>query len=217
MRVALYARVSKDDAVMEPENQLMPLRASCAEHKWRIVQEYVDRASAADFKNRCAWRRMMDDAAKRRFDVVFVWRLDRAFRSTLHAAESLDRLQKAGVALVSLTERWADGTTPEGQLMRTILLAFAEFERETIRTRTRAGLARARAKGVTLGRRPVLDGEFEAIRPDVKAGRISQRAAAKRLGVSPRTIARALVAHKGAQNGRSETQGNHGSAEAAPA
>src|SRR5579872_6932454 len=109
---------------------------------------------------------MMDDATKGRFDVVFVWRLDRAFRSTLHAAESLDWLQKVNVALVSLTERWADGTTPEGQLMRTILLAFAEFERETIRTRTRAGLVRARSKGARLGRPRRLNGEFEAIRGD---------------------------------------------------
>lgn len=78
-----------------------------------------------DLRGRAAWRAMLEDAEPRRFTVLLVWKLDRAFRSTLHAADSLNRLQGHGVALKSLTEEWADGTTPAGALMRTILVAFA--------------------------------------------------------------------------------------------
>lgn len=192
MRVALYARVSRDDGEQEPLNQLLPMRAYCQERGWTISREYVDRASAADLRGRIAWRQMLDDAERGRFTILLVWKLDRAFRSTLHAADSLNRLQTYGVALKSLTEEWADGTTPAGQLMRTILVAFAEFEREQIRARTRLGVARARTQGTRLGRKPKLNGEFEVIRQDVLSGTLSQREAARRLNVSPRTIARSM-------------------------
>ncbi|HEV2443483.1 MAG TPA: recombinase family protein [Steroidobacteraceae bacterium] len=192
MKVALYARVSKDDASQDPLNQLLPLREFCQQKGWAITREYVDRASAADLRGRVAWRQMLDDAERRRFAILLLWKLDRGFRSTLHAADSLNRLQGYGVALKSLTEEWADGTTPAGTLMRTILIAFAEFEREQIRARTRLGVARARTQGTRLGRRPKLNGEFEVIRQDVLSGVLSQREAARQLRVSPRTIARAV-------------------------
>lgn len=177
---------------MEPLNQLIPLREFCERKGWKVTHEYVDRASAADMRGRAAWREMLEDAGRGRFQVLLVWKLDRAFRSTLHAADSLNRLQGCGVALKSLTEEWADGTTPAGALMRTILVAFAEFERETIRDRTKAGVRRARSQGKTLGRPRRLNGEFEEVRGDLLAGRISQREAARRLGVSARTISRTL-------------------------
>ena len=193
MRVALYARVSRDDGEMEPLNQLLPLREFCRAKGWKVVREYVDRASAADLRGRVAWRGMLEDAERGRFSVLLVWKLDRAFRSTLHAADSLSRLEGYGVAVKSLTEEWADGTTPAGALMRTILVAFAEFEREQIRERTKAGVRRARAQGKRIGRPRRLNGEFEEVRAEVLAGQISQREAGRRLGVSARTIARMLA------------------------
>ena len=194
---------------MDPLNQLLPMRQHCQERGWRIVKEYPDRASAADLKGRVAWRDLMADAERGRFDVVVVWKLDRAFRSTLHAADSLERLRKAGVSLVSVTEPWADGTSASGELMRTILIAFAAFEREQIRERTRAGLARARKQGKHGGRRQKLNGEFEALRADVLAGTVSRREAARRLGVSARTIGRALR-HKRSENSPSPGPVNQG-------
>lgn len=199
MKVALYARVSRDDGEMEPLNQLLPLREFCQQRGWKVVKEYVDRASAADLKGRVAWRDLMADAERTRFEVVLAWKLDRLFRSTLHACDSLERLRGYGVAVKSLTEEWADGTTPAGELMRTILIAFAAFEREQIRARTRLGVARARTQGKRLGRPHRLNGEFDDIRAQVEDGSVSRREAARRLGVSPRTIGRALqVAHNGA-------------------
>ncbi len=116
MKVAVYARVSKDDATQNPEAQLLPLREFCASRRWTITREYVDTASAADLRGRKAWREMLHDAERGRFTILLCWKLDRCFRSTLHAADAIDRLAKAGVALKSLTEEWADGTTPGGAL-----------------------------------------------------------------------------------------------------
>lgn len=214
MKVALYARVSRDDGEQEPLNQLLPLRAFCEQRGWTVAHEYVDRASAADLRGRVEWRQMLEDAERGRFKIVLAWKLDRCFRSTLHAADSLNRLQGYGVALKSLTEEWADGTTPAGALMRTILVAFAEFEREQIRARTCLGVSRARLEGRQLGRKPkLLNGEFEAMRQDVLSGTLSQREAARRLNVSPRTIARTLR-HNGGQIEASPGPANHGFAEA---
>ena len=213
--VGLYARVSKDDESQDPLNQLLPLRAFCEQRGWKVGHEYVDRASAADLRGRIAWRQMLDDAERGRFSVVLCWKLDRCFRSTLHAADSLNRLRGYDVAVKSLTEEWADGTTPAGALMRTILVAFAEFEREQIRARTRLGVARARTQGKRLGRPRRLNGEFEALREDVVSGAVSRREAARRLGVSPRTVARALVAHNGGANEPSPAQDFQGVADAA--
>ena len=86
------------------------------------------------------------------------------------------------------------GTSPAGDLMLNILASFAEFERALIAERVRAGMAHARKQGKRAGRPHRLNGEFEALRNGVQAGIISQREAARRLRVSPRTIARAMRA-----------------------
>jgi DNA invertase Pin-like site-specific DNA recombinase len=197
LKVALYARVSKDDEVMDPLNQLLPMRQVCAAKGWKVIREYVDRAGATDLRGRGEWREMIEDAERGRFQLVLCAALDRCFRSILHAADYLNRLEGYDVALKSLREEWADGTTPSGKLMLTIIVAFAEFERDTIRVRTKAGLQRARSQGKRLGHPRRLNGEFEALRADVLAGTVSQREAARRLGVSPRTIARALRHNRG--------------------
>ena len=80
-RVGLYARVSTADKDQNPETQLLPLREFVAAQGWTVAGEYVDHASATDQRVREAWRRLLDDAARRRVDLVLVWRLDRAFRS----------------------------------------------------------------------------------------------------------------------------------------
>jgi DNA invertase Pin-like site-specific DNA recombinase len=157
---------------------------------------------------------MIEDAERGRFQLVLCAALDRCFRSILHAADYLNRLEGYGVALKSLREEWADGTPPSGKLMLTIIVAFAELERDTIRARTKAGLQRARAEGKQLGHPRRLNGEFEALRADVLAGRISQREAGRRLGVSARTIARALRHNRG-PNGPSLELANQGVGETA--
>jgi DNA invertase Pin-like site-specific DNA recombinase len=98
--------------------------------------------------------RLLADAHAGRFDVVAVWKLDRLGRSLIHMVQIVDDLLGKGIHVVSATEPHMDSTTPQGRLMRNILGSMAEYERELIRERVRAGQARARAQGVRFGRRP---------------------------------------------------------------
>jgi DNA invertase Pin-like site-specific DNA recombinase len=87
-------------------------------------------------------------------DVVIVTRLDRLARSTRDLLNILDSVTKAGASFKSLGDAWADTTTPHGRLILTVLGGLAEFERELIRARTGEGRARARERGVHMGRPP---------------------------------------------------------------
>ena len=128
MRVALYARVSTRDKDQDPEVQLHPLRAYAAARGWRPT-EYVDHAPAGDLAGRAAWARLLEDARRRRIDHVLVWKLDRAFRSTLHCLSTRQELEHRGVGFACLTQAEVDTTSPTGRLLLTLLAAVAEFER----------------------------------------------------------------------------------------
>jgi DNA invertase Pin-like site-specific DNA recombinase len=93
MKVALYARVSTSDKDQDPETQLVPLREFVSAQRWECYREYVDYAPATDLLHRLQWRQLLEDASKRRFDLLLVWRMDRAFRSVLDAATTLERLR----------------------------------------------------------------------------------------------------------------------------
>ena len=150
MRVALYARVSTWDKDQNPETQLHQLRAWAAAHEHQVIGEYVDQASATDMRRRAAWADVMDQAAL--WDVLAVTKIERAWRSTVmmhHDLEDLDRRSKGFVA----TTQPFDTTGSYGRLGLNILAAFAEFERDMIRERTREGMARARAEGKPIGKR----------------------------------------------------------------
>ncbi len=184
MRAAVYARVSTLD--QEPENQLQELRRYVEARSWTGV-EYVDRGVSGAKDRRPALDDLVRDARRRRFDVLVCWRLDRLGRNLRHLILLLEDLQVLGVAFVSLAEG-IDATTPAGRLQMHILGAIAEFERARIQERVKAGLARAKAQGVRLGR-PVRSVP-EAILAPVRG--LPVREAAKRLGVSPTTAHRWL-------------------------
>jgi DNA invertase Pin-like site-specific DNA recombinase len=130
---------------------------------------------------------LVRDAKRRRFDTLVVWRLDRLGRNLRHLILLLEELQALGVAFVSLSEG-IDATTPAGKLQLHILGAIAEFERARIAERVRAGLQRARAQGIRLGR-PRLTVPESRLTP-VRG--LSVRQAAERLGVSAATAHRWL-------------------------
>jgi DNA invertase Pin-like site-specific DNA recombinase len=148
MRTAIYARVSTTDQTCE--NQLIELRRYCASRGW-APQEFVDQGVSGAKESRPALDALLKDARRRRVDAVVVWRLDRLGRSLRHLILTLDELSALGVAFVSLGEG-IDTSTPAGRLQLHILGAIAEFERERIRERILAGLARARKQGKRLGR-----------------------------------------------------------------
>ena len=196
IRVVLYVRVSTSDKDQEPETQLLPLREFAAVQGWQVAGEHVDRASANDLRGRTAWRQFLDLAAKRKLDLIVIWKLDRAFRSVAHMATTVEQLRRWGVGLRSYSEPWLDttGTSPVADLMLNILASFAQFERALIGERVRAGMARAKRLGKRLGRPPALNGELDALRPAIAAGVLSLREAARRLNVSASTVHRAMKA-----------------------
>ena len=132
MRVAIYARVSTSDKNQDPETQLMPLRDFCIAQGLEVYDEYVDYASANDLARRVHWRRLLDDAAKRRFNMVLVFKLDRGFRSVKHLHDTLSAWELVNVSFNSIREHF-DTSTAIGRLILNLLAALAEFELELIR------------------------------------------------------------------------------------
>src|SRR5438552_4043646 len=185
MRAAIYARVSTLD--QEPENQLQELRRYVQARGW-TGSVFVDRGVSGSKDRRPALDQLIADAKRRRFDVLVCWRLDRLGRNLRHLVVLIEDLNALGIAFVSLGEG-IDCTTPAGKLQLHILAALAEFERARIQERVRAGLARARAQGVRLGRpRRHIDPERLA----TVAG-LPEREAARRLGIPRSTLQRLLA------------------------
>ncbi len=151
MKVGVYARVSTSDKDQDPETQLMPLRDFIESQGWEVYKTYVDVAPANDLAHRIAWRQLLDDAARRRFSVVLVFKLDRAFRSFKHMHDTLSAWEMVGVSFKSLREQF-DTSTALGRLLLNLLAALAELELELIRDRFKAGMDRARRQGHRIGR-----------------------------------------------------------------
>ena len=197
INAGLYARVSTVDQAQDPETQLLPLREFTIAQGWDIFRVYVDHAPATDLYRRTSWRDLLEDASKHRFDVVLVWRMDRAFRSVLDAATTLERLRGWGVGLRSYSEPWLDTTSPFGEALYYITVAYAQLERGILRERVRAGMARARKQGHKIGRPRVTDRKgfkrrFGDILERLNAGDISRRRAANELGIGYATLKRLL-------------------------
>jgi DNA invertase Pin-like site-specific DNA recombinase len=151
MNVGLYARVSTRDKGQDPEMQLTELREFATKRGWQVVGEFVDIGISGSKDSRPQLNNMMNLAKTRKLDVIAVWKLDRFGRSLRHLVDALAELQAVGCAFVSLRDN-LDLTTPAGRMMAHVIGAMAEFERELIRERVRAGLAHARSKGRVGGR-----------------------------------------------------------------
>jgi DNA invertase Pin-like site-specific DNA recombinase len=182
-RAAIYARVSTNDQTCE--NQLLELRRYCEARGWQAT-EYVDTGISGAKDRRPALDQLMTDAKRRKLDVVVCWKLDRFGRSLAHLVNAIQALTDAGVGFASLGEG-IDTRSATGRLMLGILGSFAEFERERIRERIHAGLARARREGQRLGRRRqrISGRDLERVQ------NLSVREAAKVLGVPASRIHRA--------------------------
>jgi DNA invertase Pin-like site-specific DNA recombinase len=181
MRVGLYARVSTLDKGQDTEVQLTDLRSYVQARGWTVVSEYVDKGQSGDKDRRPELDRLMEDARKRKIDLIVCWRLDRLGRSLKHLILTLDELQGLGVGFVSYNEN-LDLTSSTGRLMFQLLGAFAEFERNMIRERVIAGLNHAKAKGKKLGR-PGVDLDREKL-IELRDQGLTMRAMADKLGVS---------------------------------
>lgn len=151
MKVALYARVSTVDKNQNPEVQLAELREYCRRQDWEISEEYIDLASASDFVHRKAWARAMEDAAKRKYRALVVWKMDRAFRDIEMAWRTVKILRGYGIDMVFMTQPELNVAGPAGDLIFTIYAGFAQFERDIIRERSMAGMLHAKKCGTKSG------------------------------------------------------------------
>ncbi|WP_295133814.1 recombinase family protein [uncultured Reyranella sp.] len=202
-RAALYLRVSTDRQTVE--NQRQALEAVAAHREWEIVTAYSDKgiSGAKGRKDRPEFDRMLNDAQRGLFDVIMVFALDRIGRSLGDLLKTIEHLKECRVDLFIVKFRGdgetLDTTTAGGKLLFHITGAFAEFERDMIVQRVNAGLDRARAKGVTLGR-PRIDKKVEeAIRKALAKGDKGKHKLAAEFGVGSGTVARikaALAARK---------------------
>jgi DNA invertase Pin-like site-specific DNA recombinase len=187
-RVAIYLRTSTTG--QHTENQRLELERIAERREWSVAEVYEDFgiSGAKGRDKRPALDRMLKDASRRRFDVVMAWSIDRVGRSLTDLLSTIQHLEAVGVDLY-LDQQNIDTTTPTGRLLYQITGAFAEFERAMIRSRVNAGLARARAQGKRLGRRPVSGDVVERIRAQLTAGTGILKVA-KMLGVGTGTVHR---------------------------
>lgn len=151
MKAALYARVSTTDKDQNPEMQLSKLREYCQGVNWEVYQEYVDQASAGDIVGRKQWSQLMKEASMHKFDVLVVWKSDRAFRSVNHAANTLKMLKAYNIGFRSFTEPYIDTTTPMGEALFYITVVFAEIETANLRERIKGGMEFAKRHGTKSG------------------------------------------------------------------
>jgi DNA invertase Pin-like site-specific DNA recombinase len=152
-QVALYARVSTLDKRQDPETQLLALREYAEQRGFLLVGEYVDHASGGH-DDRPQYRALLDAARKRQLDVVLVWRYDRFARSTQALVNALKEFQHLGVDFISYQEN-IDTTTPQGELIFTVMASLAQFERALISERVKAGMVRAKTQGKRISRPPI--------------------------------------------------------------
>jgi DNA invertase Pin-like site-specific DNA recombinase len=150
-RVGLYLRVSTDDQTVE--NQRQALTAACEARGWHIVEEFADNgiSGAKGREKRPGFDRLIKAATRRKIDIVAAWSVDRLGRSLQDLVGFLAELNAVDCDLY-LERQAVDTTTPAGRALFQMLGVFAEFEREIIRERVGAGIARARVKGTKSGR-----------------------------------------------------------------
>lgn len=186
--VAIYARTSTSDGKQNVETQLSLLRKYCADRGFHVHREYIDQMSGGSDK-RPEYLALINDARKKLFHCVLVFRFDRFARSTKMLIEGLEEFQHLGIDFISYNEN-IDTSSPMGKCMFSIISAFSELEKSVIRERVVSGLDRARKEGKVLGRPRVGFDVSKAI--ELKREGFGARRIAKCLNVSYGTVYRAL-------------------------
>lgn len=196
LRAALYARVSTTG--QSTENQLRELREAAERMGWEVVQEFVDRgiSGAMGRKDRPKLDAMLKGVARRDFDIVASWSVDRLGRSLVDLLSLLQELHATGVDLY-LHQQGINTMTPAGKALFSMMGVFAEFEREMIRERVLAGLARARKQGTRSGLaigRPRVSATVEARIRELRSQGIGVLKIARTLGCGASTVQRVVAA-----------------------
>src|SRR5216684_706669 len=173
-RVAIYVRVSTDGQTVE--NQKRELEAVAKRHGWEVAGVFSDHGISGAKEKRPAFDRLLHGVARKEFDVVAAWSVDRLGRSLQHLLGFLGELRAKGVDLY-LHQQGIDTSTPAGKALFQMLGVFAEFERAMIVERVHAGLRRAKAQGKRLGRPRVSRAKEIAISAALSGGAGIQKTA----------------------------------------
>lgn len=195
MRVGLYARVSTQDQQTLPM-QRSAMREYASRRGWVVAREVSEVGSGA--KERHKREELLKAARRREIDAVVVWRLDRWGRSLVDLVTTLGELGELGVGFVSLTEA-LDLTTPMGRAMAGLLAVFAEFERDILRERVKAGIAEAREQGKPHGRPKTAALLQEEVEEMYQAG-MSKSEIARRLSIGRTSVKRMLEDNDGSRS-----------------
>ncbi len=186
-RVALYVRVStKDQSV---DMQLNDLDRYSKERGVKVFKVYKDNGVSGTKESRPALSELMNDAKKRKFDIVLVWRFDRFARSTKHLVNALYEFRSLGIDFISYQEN-IDTSSPLGEAIFTIISAMAKLERDIIAERVKGGLRKAKANGKRLGRPETVVDVDKVI--EYKEQGKSIRQIAKELNLSKGVVQRTL-------------------------
>lgn len=182
IRAALYSRVSTSS--QDTDAQDAELKGYAEVRGWTVTKVYSDKASGTK-QSRPALDELMAECRRRKVDVVLVWKFDRFARSLRHLVSALEEFKTLGVNFISATEG-IDTTVPSGELVFQIFGAIAQFERELIVQRVKAGLSQARREGKVLGRpaiKRLSEEEINAIRAERAKG-VTLRELSKKFGAS---------------------------------
>jgi DNA invertase Pin-like site-specific DNA recombinase len=193
-RVALYLRVSTGEQTTR--NQRRELEEAAKRHSWKIAATFEDAgiSGAKGRKDRPGLDALLKAVTRREVDMVMAWSVDRLGRSLVDLLATLQELHAKDVDLY-LHQQGLDTSTPSGRAMFQMMGVFSEFERAMIQERVKAGLARAKDDGVTLGR-PTLESTDPERAAEVRAMRskgVGVRKIAKTLGVGVGTVLRLSV------------------------
>jgi DNA invertase Pin-like site-specific DNA recombinase len=193
-RVGIYARVSTHDQ-KTLSLQIGQIKKYAKRRGWTVTIEVKDICSGA--KDKPKREEILKLARQRKIDHIIVWKLDRWSRSLLDLVSSLKELSDLGVGFVSLTEA-LDLTTPTGRAMTGLLSVFAEFERDILRERVKAGIVHAKKMGIKCGRPETAALKIELIKK-MKAQGKNHSEIARKLKIG-RTSVRRLLTLTGAKN-----------------
>lgn len=187
MKAGIYARVSTYDQ-QTLGMQIETMKKYALAREWQVVSEIAETGSGA--KDRPKRDELINQARRRNIDVIIVWKLDRWGRSVSDLFHTLNELNGLGVGFISLTEA-LDLTTPTGRAMAGLLAIFAEFEREILRERVKAGIAHTRNKGKPHGRPATVTQHIDEVISSFKAG-LSKSEIARKFGIGRTSVRRML-------------------------
>ncbi len=185
---AIYTRVSTKNQTTDMQRR--ELKAFLKRSDWQLYKEFTDEGYSGKNTDRPAYNRMLIDAHQKKFNVLVVWKLDRLGRSLKDLINILEELNSLKIDFVSYDNQ-IDTTTPAGKLLFSMIGGFAEFERDLMSERVKAGLRNARNKGKVLGRPPIPYQTAEKVKELNKQG-LSLREIAKRTGASHMSVSNLL-------------------------